>query len=120
MTGKLVPMSPVSPFSLGHTVWTGIDDLLYLSNHNDAGQHVRHLLTCDGLRRVPHRAVGCNNGLWSHVVCVVASLNALRAREQKESYDFFFFFLNGYVPNCYAVKLDLSNVSLRFKKKKKN
>lgn len=43
-------MSPVSPLSLAHVVWTSADDLLDLSDHNDAGQHVLHLLNREGLR----------------------------------------------------------------------
>lgn len=50
LTGELVPTSPVSPLSLAHVVWTGADDLLDLADHNDASQHVLHLLTCEGLR----------------------------------------------------------------------
>ena len=45
-----VPTSPVSSPSLAHVVRTGGDDLLDLSDHDDAGQHVLNLLTCEGLR----------------------------------------------------------------------
>lgn len=69
----------LSPSPLAHVVRTGADDLLDLSDHDDAGEHVLHLLTGEGLRRVPHRAVGRHHGLRGHVVRVVASLDALRA-----------------------------------------
>lgn len=48
-TGELVPVSPASPFSLAHVLRTGVDDILDLSDHDDASQHVLHLLTREGL-----------------------------------------------------------------------
>lgn len=83
MTEELCPVSPVCSLGLAHAVWTGTDDLLDLSDHNDAGQHVCHLLAGERLRRVPHWAVGRYDGLRSHVVCIVASFNTLRARRGK-------------------------------------
>lgn len=50
-TGGAPPVAQlVSPLSLAHVLWTGADDLLDLSDHNDARQHVLHLLTRKGLR----------------------------------------------------------------------
>lgn len=81
MTVELVPISPVSPFSLAHILWTNADDFLDLPDHDDTSQHAFHLLTREGLRRVPHRAVGCDDRLWSHVVCIITPFNALRTSE---------------------------------------
>lgn len=73
------------PSTLAHTVLTGRDDLLDLSDHDDSGQHVLHLLAGEGLRRVPHGAVWCHHRLWSHVVGVVAAFDTLRTEKQKQS-----------------------------------
>lgn len=94
---------PTSPLDLAHGIRTGADDLLDLSDYNDAGQHLLHLLSREGLRRVPHRAVGCDDGLRCHVVCVVTSLHALRTgkgrlNKRKGEFSFFFFFTIKNVP----------------------
>lgn len=86
MTEELCPASPVRSRALAQVLQAGTDDLLDLSDHNDAGQHLRHLLAGEGLRRVPHGAVGRDHGLRSHVVYVVASFHTLRAGRQKGIY----------------------------------
>lgn len=68
---------------LAHVLRTGADDLLDLSHHNDAGQHLRHLLAGERLRRVPHGAVGRDHRLRGHVVDVVATFHNLRAGRER-------------------------------------
>lgn len=85
VTGELVPISPASPFRLAHILQISADDFLDLSDHDDASQRALHLLTREGLRRVPHRAVRSDNGLWGHVICIVTPFNALRTSKRKRS-----------------------------------
>lgn len=53
------------------------DGFLDLSHHDDACEHVLHLLTCDWLSGVPYGTVGRHDGLWRQVVRVVTPLSTL-------------------------------------------
>lgn len=53
------------------------DGFLDLSHHDDACEHVLHLLTRDWLSGVPYGTVGRHDGLWRQVVRVVTPLSTL-------------------------------------------
>ena len=55
------------------------DNLLDFSDHDDACQHLLHLLTAEGLGGVPYGTVGRHHRLRGQVVGVVATFGTLRA-----------------------------------------